>query len=428
MKTMTHVLESTVGASSLLLAFELGERWWKLGFTTGLGQRARTRRIAAGAVSVLLTEIAQAKRRFGLPSDAPVLSCYEAGREGFWLHRYLTAHGVSNHVIDSSSIEVNRRARRHKTDQLDLGGLLTLLARYQAGDRRCWRVVRVPSVADEDARQLHRTRETLQGDRTRLINRLKATLATLGLCLGIRRDFLARVDAMPLPEGGPVPPGARQRLARDWARLQAVDQQLADVDAERAALPIELTTPTGRAVQTLHGLRAIGPAGAWVLATEIFGWREIRNGRQLGGARRPGAGSVPEWGEHARPWDHARRQSARSPADGAARVGVAALAADQRPQPVVPAPVRRGRTPAPADRHRRAGAQITGRPVAVRRPRHRPGGRGAENRHGVGRRSRRPRVAHGLVASPRHPRGFSAQAESAARRWARSRLHERSLW
>jgi transposase len=282
MKTMTHVLESTVGASSLLLAFELGERWWKLGFTTGLGQRARTRRIAAGAVSVLLTEIAQAKRRFGLPSDAPVLSCYEAGREGFWLHRYLTAHGVRNHVIDSSSIEVNRRARRHKTDQLDLGGLLTLLARYQAGDRRCWRVVRVPSVADEDARQLHRTRETLQGDRTRLINRLKATLATLGLRLGIRRDLLARVDAMPLPDGGPVPPGARERLARDWALLQAVDQQLADVDAERAALPIELTTPTGRAVQTLHGLRAIGPAGAWVLATEIFGWREIRNGRQLG--------------------------------------------------------------------------------------------------------------------------------------------------
>ena len=282
MKAMTHVVECTAGAGSLLLAFELGERWWKLGFTTGLGQRARTRRIAAGAVGLMLTGIAQAKRRFGLPSDAPVLSCYEAGREGFWLHRYLTAHGVSNHVIDSSSIEVNRRARRHKTDQLDLGGLLTLLARYQAGDRRCWRVVRVPSVENEDARQLHRTRETLQGDRTRLINRLKATLATLGVRLGIRRKFLARLDAVVCADGTPLPPGARQRLTRDWALLQAVEQQLAEADAERAALPIERTTPTGRAVHTLHGLRAVGPAGAWVLATEIFGWREIRNGRQLG--------------------------------------------------------------------------------------------------------------------------------------------------
>lgn len=282
MKAMTHDVESTVGPGSLLMAFELGERWWKLGFTTGLGQRPRTRRIAAGAVDVLRAEIVRAKARFGVPAEAAVISCYEAGREGFWLHRYLTAHGVANHVVDSSSIEVNRRARRSKTDHLDLGGLLTLLGRYVAGDQRCWRVVRVPSVGDEDARQLHRTRETLQSDRTRLINRLKATLATLGLRLSVTRDFLARVDRCTLPDGRRVPPGARQRLARDWALLEAVEQQLADVDTERAALPIDLTTCTGRAVAALHKLRAVGPAGAWVLATEIFGWREIRNGRELG--------------------------------------------------------------------------------------------------------------------------------------------------
>jgi transposase len=217
-----------------------------------------------------------------LPAEALVISCYEAGREGFWLHRYLTGLRVANQVVDSSSIEVNRRARRSKTDQLDLGGLLTLLARYRAGDQRCWRVVRVPSVADEDARQLHRMRETLQGDRTRLINRLKATLATLGLRLSVTRDFLARVDRRRLPDGSPVPPGARQRLAHDWALLQAVEQQLKAVDAERAALPIDHTTSTGRAVAALQKVRAVGPAGAWVLATEIFGWREIRNPRQLG--------------------------------------------------------------------------------------------------------------------------------------------------
>lgn len=282
METMTRDVESSVGTVHLLLAFELGQRWWTLGFTTGMGQRPRTRRIAAGAMEVVWTEIGQAKARFGLPAETPVISCYEAGRDGFWLHRALAAQGVTNHVVDSSSIEVNRRARRMKTDTLDLTGLLTLLARWVAGDRRCCRMVRVPSISDEDARQLHRTRETLQGDRTRLINRLKATLATLGLRLRVTRDFLTRVDRAELPDGSAVPPGARGRLARDWALLQAVEQQLEELDTERDALPVDATTPMGRAVTALQTLRAVGPCGAWVLATEIFGWREIRNGRQLG--------------------------------------------------------------------------------------------------------------------------------------------------
>ena len=117
--------ESTAAPACLLLAFELSERTWKLGFTIGRGQRPRVRQIPAGAVDRLAEEIARAKSRFGLPADAPVMSCYEAGREGFWLHRYLVAHGDTNYVVDSSSIEVNRRARRAKTDGLDLAGLLS---------------------------------------------------------------------------------------------------------------------------------------------------------------------------------------------------------------------------------------------------------------------------------------------------------------
>jgi transposase len=226
--------------------------------------------------------MARAKASFGLAADAPVISCYEAGRDGFWIHRYLQAQGVTNYVVDSASIEVNRRARRTKTDAVDLGGLLSLLARYVAGDRRCWRVVRVPSVADEDARQLHRTRETLQADRTRVINRLKATLATQGVQLPITTAFLEQVAAARLWDGREIPEGARDRLARDWAHLQTIEQQLAEVDAARAALRIDPETPTGRTVQALQELRAIGATGSWVLATEIFGWREIRNGRQLG--------------------------------------------------------------------------------------------------------------------------------------------------
>jgi transposase len=138
------------------MAFELGQRSWKLGFSTGIGQRPRVRQIPTGATGLMVQEVLRAKVRLGVPVEAPVVSCYEAGREGFWLHRYLEAHGITNHVVDSSSIEVNRRARRAKTDRLDLASLLSLLARYVQGDRRVWRVVRVPSVTDEDARHLRR--------------------------------------------------------------------------------------------------------------------------------------------------------------------------------------------------------------------------------------------------------------------------------
>src|SRR5713226_8328324 len=148
-----------------------------------MGQRPRVRQIPAGAVGVIEHEIVRAKMRLGLPLEAAVISCYEAGRDGFWLHRYLVAHAITNHVVDSSSIEVNRRARRAKTDRLDLAGLLTLLARYLQGDRRTWRVVRVPSVGEEDARHLHRAWTTVQQDRTRLINRLKGLLTSVGVRL-----------------------------------------------------------------------------------------------------------------------------------------------------------------------------------------------------------------------------------------------------
>lgn len=288
MKTTTHVIESTAPAITtttihLLLAFELGERTWKLGFTTGLGHRPRIRQVPAGAVDRVLEEIARAKRRFKLADETPVISCYEAGRDGFWLHRYLVAHGVMNHVVDSSSIEVNRRARRAKTDKLDLAGLLNLLARYLVGDRRAWRVVRVPTIAEEDARQLHRSWEAVQKERTRVRCRLQGLLVTHGVRLPITDNFLERLDAVRLWDGTPVPAGLRARLTRAWQQLELLHAQLAELDAERAALRVDPETVTGRYVTRLPTLRAIGPVGTWVLATEIFGWRDIRNARQLGG-------------------------------------------------------------------------------------------------------------------------------------------------
>ncbi len=286
MMTMTRTSEFTAvaltGSTILLLAFELGERVWKLGFTTGLGPRPRVRQVASGAIGHVVEEIARAKRRLQLPPETPVVSCYEAGRTGFWLHRWLLAQGVTNHVVDSSSIEVNRRARRAKTDRLDLAGLLNLLARYQLGDQRVWRVVRVPSVAEEDARQLHRTWESVQQDRSRLIGRLRGLLSTQGLRFRIDGDFLQRLDAARLWDGRPIPDGLAQRIRRVWDQLKLVNTQLKELEAARRTLVPASSTVTCRYVRALPTLRGIGPIGAWMLATEIFGWRQIQNRRQLG--------------------------------------------------------------------------------------------------------------------------------------------------
>ena len=119
----------------LFVAFALGANQWKLGFTTGAAQRPRERNVPARQSEAVRDEIRKAKERFGLPADAPVLSCYEAGRDGFWLHRWLVTQGVDNCVVDAASIEVNRRHRRAKTDRLDVQKLLMMLLRPAAGER-----------------------------------------------------------------------------------------------------------------------------------------------------------------------------------------------------------------------------------------------------------------------------------------------------
>jgi transposase len=276
--TTTRPSEST--APVLLMAFELGQRAWKIGFTVGVSQRPRVRIIPSGAIGLVMEEIARAKRRFSLSAATMVISCYEAGRDAFWLHRALTAQGITNVVVDSASIEVNRRARRAKTDLLDLGGLLNLLARYVHGDRRCWRVVRVPTLAEEDGRQFSRTLETLTQDRTRLISRLKALLATQGLTLTVGATFQDALAAARLWDGTPVPAGLHDRLLQDWTQLQQLEAQLRELRA--AARRPAIATPAGRLVAQLQTLRAVGPITAHVLTSELFAWRQIRNGRQLG--------------------------------------------------------------------------------------------------------------------------------------------------
>jgi transposase len=197
--------------------------------------------------------------------------------------------GVRNRVVDSSSIEVKRRAKRAKTDKMDLRKLLTMLIRYDHGERKVWSVVRVPTVEQEDSRQLHRDLEALRGERTRHINRIKGLLASYGVRMRGGAGFLVRLETRRLWDGRPLPIGLKKRLVREYERLGMVKGQIKQVEAERGDLVKRSESPDVEMVRQLLCLRGIGINSGWLYVMEFFGWREFRNGREVGAL----AGLVP---------------------------------------------------------------------------------------------------------------------------------------
>ena len=268
--------------SALYLALDLSDAKWKLGFTCALRQKPWIRTIDAGDVLQLGVEIRRAKKRFELAEDSRVLSCYEAGRDGFWLHRYLVAAGVENVVVDAASIEINRRAKRTKTDRLDAGKLVRMLVRYASGEQKVWSVVHVPSLEAEDQRQIHREIATLKVDHTRHINRIHGLLAGQGIHVPIQADFVARLAELRLWDGAPLPAGLRARLEQEYACLQFVDEQIAAQEAQRRELLRTSTESYVEQVRQLMRLKGIGEQSAWRYVTEFFAWRAFRNRREVG--------------------------------------------------------------------------------------------------------------------------------------------------
>lgn len=278
----THTNQYTTIQPHLYMAFELSQSKWMLGFTIGFGQRPRLRTIAARDLATLQTEIQLARERFELGADVPVISCYEAGRDGFWLHRYLTSIGVNNQIVDSASIEVNRRAKQAKTDKLDLGKLLTMLMRYQAGEKKVWRVIHVPSAEVEDHRHLHRELTDLKEQRTQHTNRIKGYLSNQGICLEVKDDFPELVAHQCLWNGEPLPMGLQARLLCEHQRFQLVQQQIKVLETERRDLVRQSTRPDIQQVRQLLRLRGIGINCAWLYVMEFFSWRAFRNRREVG--------------------------------------------------------------------------------------------------------------------------------------------------
>jgi transposase len=266
----------------LHLAFELGWTHWKLAFTIGYGQKPRQRTIAARDLAALDQEIAKAKKRFQLADAAPVVSCYEAGRDGFWLHRYLTARGIANVIVDSASIEVNRRKRRVKSDKLDANKLVSMLIRYHAGESKVWSVVWAPSVAAEDQRQLHRELQELKDDQTRHSNRIKGLLAGQGLALEVVELLPEWLAAARLWDGSVLGADLQGRLVREYERWQFVHRQILDLSRERRRRMLCDETAHVGMVRRLLGLAGIGVNGAWLLVYEFFAWRKLQNRKQAG--------------------------------------------------------------------------------------------------------------------------------------------------
>jgi transposase len=283
MTATTRPVETTASTPILFVSFELGESSWKLGFTTGMGQRPRERTVGARDRIAVQREIERAKQRFGLPGSAPVKTCYEAGREGFWLHRWLVAEGIDNRVVDASSIEVNRRLRRAKTDRMDATRLLILLVRFWSGEHRVWSVVRVPSVVEEDRRHLHRELLTMKRDRTRLANRVQGLLANQGLRVDWRKPLPGQLDALRSWDGSALPEGLRARLDQERERLELLNRQIEALETtRRERIRAEKAEPAVGKVSQLLTLQGVGSNSAWLYVMEFFAWREFRNRREVG--------------------------------------------------------------------------------------------------------------------------------------------------
>jgi transposase len=278
----THASHPNVTATPVLyLALELSGNSWKLAFTVGLGQKPRLRTIPARNTAALLQEIQKAKARFDLTEDAPVVSCYEAGRDGFWLHRFLVHHGIDNRVVDSASIEVNRRQRRAKSDALDATKLVEMLIRWRNGESRVWSIIHVPTVEDEDRRQRHRELIELKAQRTEHTNRIKGLLAALGLSVVVDAKLPQRLEELRQWDGAPLPSNLRERILREFARWQQVDEQVRAVENQQRRAVRDDAEPDVELVRRLLNLKGIGPVGAWILVREVFSWRQIKNRREL---------------------------------------------------------------------------------------------------------------------------------------------------
>ena len=267
------------------VVFELSKSKWKLGVMITGSAKMSVFTIAGGDLAALSTRLAAAREKAARSGKrVRIVSCYEAGFDGHWLHRWLTDQGVTNYVIDASSIAVDRRARRVKTDRVDLELIMRTLLAYLRGEPRVCSMIRVPTVEEEDRKRRNRERERLLKERTAHTNRIKGLLHTQGIrdAMPLKPDFIEELDRARSADGRELSPRLKDEIVREHARLCLLSGQLAAIEAQsraeqRAAAP---GTAEARIVQ-LAQLKGIGLVGGQGLVNEVF-YREFDNRRQVG--------------------------------------------------------------------------------------------------------------------------------------------------
>ena len=276
---------ATAEHATVYLAFELSKAKWKLGVMLPGSQKLSRYTIGGGDLAALAARLADMRKKAAAGGrPVRVLSCYEAGLDGHWLHRWLTEQGVANHQIDPSSIEVSRRARRAKTDRIDLEKLMRAFLAHLRGEPRACSIVHVPTVEDEDRKRRTRERERLLKERTAHTNRIKALLHGQGIrdAKPFDRSFIAGLADLRTGDGRPLPPRLREEIKREHERLCVVVRQIKELEAKnRAELrTAQPSSPEARITQLID-LKGVGPIGGQGLVNEVF-YRDFDNRRQVG--------------------------------------------------------------------------------------------------------------------------------------------------
>ena len=269
--------------STIFVAIELSQKTWLVTMHSPDRDKISRHKVQGGDHASLLALIDRVRDRAArrLGAMPAVVSCYEAGYDGFWLHRLLMAAGIANYVFDPSSIAVDQRARRVKTDRIDGERMLRTLMAYLRGEPRVVRIVRVPTPEQEDARRASRERGRLTKEQTAHTNRIKALLRLLGMAVGNprRRDWLTWLVKQRDWQGQAVPPQIMAEIKREHARLMLVREQL---DA-LARAPADLTPAAAQMAQRselLLRLKSLGPAFTTTLTSEVF-YKDFRNRREV---------------------------------------------------------------------------------------------------------------------------------------------------
>jgi transposase len=272
--------------ATVYVAFELAKTKWKLGVLLPGSQKMSRYTIAGGDVADLTRLLALARTRAERTTGKPVCtrSCYEAGYDGHWLHRWLTDQGVINHEIDPSSIEVPRRARQAKTDRIDLDKLMRAFLAYLRGETRVCSIVHVPAVEDEDRKRRTRERERLMKERNAHTNRIKDLLHAQGIrdAKPMQRGFIASLEHMRTGDGRELPPKLMQEIVHEHERLSLVAKQLVQLETTSQAEVRTAVPGTAAAkIRQLIDLKGLGPVSSQGLVNEVF-YRSFDNRRQVG--------------------------------------------------------------------------------------------------------------------------------------------------